>query len=787
MKRRLIGLTLVLAFLSGCSAYKEISPDPEIKPKINGFVRIKKKKENFKLEKGEKYYVVFAKPAKSRVYLMIENNIKPFSEYYFTDKFLKETGYKKIPDLTPDDENLSVFPLDTLHAKFYWIIENIAKDTLLYAKYRYIEAWRFGFERDYDKEFALFEKTKVEREKYRRVDLSEKLTDLQNRLSELEAKSDTLALLRRRVTAMEKYFPDEFRTAKDYDYKKYLIFSNDVEEEYLFQKKSLALLKTIVELKKSENQPDLFLQSVPLFYDFLASQTSIDNSLKNKVKEIIALRLKKIEDYYEKIALKKVDVEPFNLYPPLETVEKLYEATYGVVPQSFLRYKLFFENFDKNAIELQNYFEYEKRLKEYLAKAPKWLPSRFFDKALALVNKMAENLPEIRPSGFREFRQYTCVTVLTEKVKLIKRSLRKYEREFKEAGFVVAQINNLKKEGAYSEIISLLKNNSALVFLRKHYAFLDKDYIHATEKKIDAAFNAKNWALAENEIKKLFYFNSFLNPKKIEEYRDSVVFKRDQRLFKLVSVYTKARVDSIAEANIGAFENLEQIYSPETFAPLYVFRFDPRGEEFVKEKNAQLQNYVDKIKFYDYPEKSILKLYDEILRDKNNHGVEKARAILYHGRFYRGSNKKVKNIIDEFNMNIAKTIRAPKTYRKIFVVPVTDNPQGKNEYKFRVQLKIPTEAKFPVYEINIKLPKEIAKNAANEKWYDKITLDGKIIKNEGRIKIIAPSAENNYECKISPVQTDVTGRNILEVSFTFPSYKVYEISVMAQKPIIRKN
>ncbi len=787
MKSKLMIITTVALLLAGCSSYKELSPEPEINPKINGYIKIKDGKENFELEKGKKYYLAFKKPVRDNVYLMIKNNIKPFSEYYFTGKFLKEPGYKVIPHLTATEKELSVFPLDTLHKKFYWVIEKIEKDTILSAEYRYIESWRFGFERDYQKDFSLFNKVKIDREKYSEVNLSRKLTDLQSKLNQLRTKFDTLTALRQRAAAMEKYFPSEYRTAKDYDYKKYLIFENDVEEEFLFQKKSLSLLSAIVELKKTENQPELFLQNIPTFYNFLKNSATVDKSLKNKVKEIIASRLLEAEKFYEKTIIKKVDTEPFEMSPPLDEVANLYKEVNGFVPQSFLKYKEFFESFDKKANELKNYSEYEKQLKDYLSRAPKWIPERYFNKALNILNKMAENLPEVHPSSFGDFKNYTCVTILTAKAKKIKRGFRKFEREIKEANFVVAQINNLRKEGAYDEIISLLKNNTALVFLRKHYAFLDYDFLKNEEKKINGFLNEKNWARAENEIRKLSEFNRFLNEKEMTKRRDSLAVTKADRLFRLVKIYTQARIDSVLQTQTGAYENLDSLYLGKVFAPDFVFSFDPRGNEFVEQRNNELESYVNKIKFYEFPEKSILKLYNEILRNSNSDGVPKARAILYHARFYRGSNKKVKNIIDEFNVNVAKTIKQAKVYRKLYALPVTDNAKGENIYKFRVVLKIPTQAQFPVYEINIKLPEEIAKNAANQKWYEKITLNGEELKNEGRIKIIAPTASNDYECKISPVQMDAGGRNILEVTFKFPSYKIYEISVMAQKPLIRKN
>jgi hypothetical protein len=46
---------------------------------------------------------------------------------------------------------------------------------------------------------------------------------------------------------------------------------------------------------------------------------------------------------------------------------------------------------------------------------------------------------------------------------------------------------------------------------------------------------------------------------------------------------------------------------------------------------------------------------------------------------------------------------------------------------------------------------------------------------------------NNYEAQISPVQMDKDGRNVLEVRFKYPAYKIFKVSVMAQKPIIKKN
>ena len=144
-------------------------------------------------------------------------------------------------------------------------------------------------------------------------------------------------------------------------------------------------------------------------------------------------------------------------------------------------------------------------------------------------------------------------------------------------------------------------------------------------------------------------------------------------------------------------------------------------------------------------------------------------------------------MIAEADPAVAKWITKPKDYRKIFVIPVNETQQSKNSYKFRLNLKIPSDARFPVWDVNIKLPREVANSSGERQWFTKMTMNGKVLKNEGRFTISAPTRSNNYECKITPLQTNKEGNNILEVTFDHVSFKVLEVSVMAQRPIIGKD
>ena len=180
-------------------------------------------------------------------------------------------------------------------------------------------------------------------------------------------------------------------------------------------------------------------------------------------------------------------------------------------------------------------------------------------------------------------------------------------------------------------------------------------------------------------------------------------------------------------------------------------------------------------------------IYREFTRNINDRGVEKARAVVIHGQNYRGTNRRIKNLVAECDPYTPKWISRPTEYRKIYVLPTSTNPNGENQYMFRLNVRIPSKAKFPVFDVNLKLPSDIAAEATTSKWYDYITLNKEPLKPEGRFTITAPTAENNYEAQLTPVQMKASENNILEVQFTHPSFQVFEISTMSQRPIMRKD
>lgn len=234
-------------------------------------------------------------------------------------------------------------------------------------------------------------------------------------------------------------------------------------------------------------------------------------------------------------------------------------------------------------------------------------------------------------------------------------------------------------------------------------------------------------------------------------------------------------------------DNVPALYQDSSLVPVYRLTFSSSGPSTVAQRNGQIDQTITQIKYVRFPQTSVDAIYKDFLRNNASRGVEKARAIVEHGKMYRGTERQIKAIVEECDPTVAKWIVKPKDYRKVYALPVTSNRQGSNEYVIRYGLRIPSEAQFPVFDITLKLPADVAEKAAKEQWYKEITINKKPIKNEGRFRISAPRADNNYESLVSPVQMDKEGNNILEVRFMYPGFRVLEISAMAQVPIIRKN
>jgi hypothetical protein len=336
-------------------------------------------------------------------------------------------------------------------------------------------------------------------------------------------------------------------------------------------------------------------------------------------------------------------------------------------------------------------------------------------------------------------------------------------------------------------MLGLLKQKSHLTFLLAKYADLDKMSVEEQGRRIGEALSQMKWATSEKFLRQLHEDNNFLNPPEILPIKNAVVEEYEDSLYTRIDRYSRSRINKFVEENYKTVENVDSLYTDSVFLPAWDVTFSSGSKAELIQRKNDLIAHLAKTKENEFPSKAITLLYKDFLKRPNDNGVLKARAVVTHGKYYKGDNRKIKIRIAECDPWSMKWIVKPKQYRRVFALPITTKKHGTNTYKVRINVDIETEAKFPVYDVNIKLPKVIAQNAATQQWYDKITLNKKELKNEGRFTISAPTAATDYECQITPVQMTKGKGNILDITFSHKSFTVHPVSVMVQKPIIKKN
>jgi hypothetical protein len=359
--------------------------------------------------------------------------------------------------------------------------------------------------------------------------------------------------------------------------------------------------------------------------------------------------------------------------------------------------------------------------------------------------------------------------------------------ESRQAEVLVQQLNIMKLQNDFGGMESLLLSSKQLGFVLDKYKDLDRMSLDQQAKNIKSALSNTAWQLAESGLKKLHADQNYINPAAMLPLKESVVKELEDSLYTTIERVTRSRVNKFCEEKVTVLENVDSLYTDSVFLPVYDVKFSSGSQNHLIQKKDALIADLAKMKDFEFPAKAIKLCYEQFMKNPDDNGVLKARAVVTHGNHYKGDDKDLKIRIAECNPQYAKKISKPKDYRRVFALPITDNRKGKNKYYVRLNVDIPTDANFPVYDVNIKLPKEIAQNAATTQWYDEILLNKKPLKNEGRFTISAPSAANEYECQITPVQMNKDQNNILEINFTHHSFKAFPVSVMVQKPIIKKN
>jgi hypothetical protein len=787
MNKKAILLSFLFLYLIGCAAYKELEPEPAIKFFEDGYIELKEDEEFFELDKDDKYFIKFPAPLKSDIYLVLEIYPKPAISSYLTDKFDDGKGFiKKIPELIPESETHIVYTLDQSALNYFWVIESVYSDLVLECKYRFIAKWRYEFEDFHAQLLDKFDSNKVKRDIYNSLgtDIHSHQIALDEELQNIETKSANLKTTQSSLTDLEIILPENIKDSNDQAYLDFLQLQNDLNEEINFQNKYKAILTILKLEKESKGDPAKISGIIPEINTFYNS--SNPENVENEVTSLLTPQLNSVVSYFDSELLKKNDNNRIAL--DAKGLEEIFVHVGKTIPSNLKSESKYIENFNNRVEALDEVITELNQLKSDVKSSKSWPVNSYYSSVRSNLSKIRSKLPDRgTKTSFDIYSNTNSAKKLNSAISKLKNEINQLSKDYDRAGELVARINRYKKSSNYRDIIKILKDNSRLSFLRAQYSNVDELSLNQQKSSILSNLRQNKFAEVESGLRSLYNDNYFLNLKSAQKVKNKLIKSAEDTVRNRISRQSLKRANTFITDNYLKTSNVEQFYSNPVFSPIHDLTFTSGSTQKLNNFKQGLNTKLFDLKTKVFPEKAIEELYNIFTKDINSYGVQKARAIVIHGNNYTGTKKHIKNLAGECDPTASKWITKAKSYRKVYALPTTTIVSGENEYLFKFNVKIASEARFPVFDINIKLPKEVAKNASTKQWYESITMNGKVLKNEGRFSIVAPTAENSYECQITPVQMVKDADNILEVRFKHPSFKVFEISAMAQKPIIKKN
>ena len=798
MKIRCILLSALL-ITTGCATYKQLKPKPEPSPIEQGYLELKHDTKNFELKKEKRYFIQFPGAQDDHFYLILNIPEKKKIQTIFTSSLIDKKRYgEKIKDETPYPDSVSAYPIDKKTPMYFWLIDNVPENMVLNLRYRYAPQWRYKFETHYATFKNTLARNRVDRGIYNGIGAGVKLDGFNFALviDTVAKHTGELDKVHKELLAIESIFPANILNSKDVAYQNYLSLRKDLEDEIGFQTNYKNALDYFYKEFQSRANPLDFLAKADDFIGFFSSKDKYPENLRKEAKSVLKNDLDMLPAFYNQRLGSKSDIKPleeeFFRLSAFNKLGKLYETAGIEKSQEYGDLSQFMGDFQEKSRAASALADSLDKLGQYIKNIPQMPPDESFKTALARAEALQAMVPKQFDQHYGKYQNYQCAVALNQEILKLAGAIAGRLDQYRQAAMAVSQVNILKPQNDYRGMIGILKQYPQLGFLSDKYRDLDKMSITRQAGAIRSALGASLWAEAEGGLQRLHTDATFLNPAEVQSMKAGAVLDLEDTLYMKVERLTRAKVNKFLDEKVNTLENVDSLYADSVFLPAYNITFSSGSKADLVKRKTQLVADLAKMKANEFPAKAIKLLYEQFIRNPEDNGVLKARAIVTHGNHYtvadkKGEENEIRIRVAECNPLSAKWITKPKDYRRIFALPVSDNRHGKNKYMFRLNVRIPTEATFPVYDVNIKLPKELAQNAASSQWYDEISCNKKLLKNEGRFSITAPSAANDYECQVTPVQMNKDGNNILEVVFTANGFKVIPVSIMVQKPIIKKN
>ncbi|MFH1760285.1 MAG: hypothetical protein ABIA63_04215, partial [bacterium] len=773
---------------------KQLKPEPELSFVEQGYIQLKDGKKDFKLKKEKKYFIFFPAPGEKNFYIVLNISNKDKIESFFTSRLIKRKTFGQIiKDESPDLEKMSVYSAGNEVPEYYWLIDRVTEDVELNIDYRYVPQWRFKFENKHAEFAKTLEENLVDRGTYEEIGASFHFDsfDFTRAIDTVSAHSSLLDKVHKALLAIETIFPDTILNSKDTAYQHYVNLKKKLEDELNFQSRYLDVMRFFHNEFMTRGNPAGFLDHVVNFINYFSGKDRHTQNVVLESQTVMQGRLAEMVPFYDQSLSGKADARPFEpeIYrlPDFKNMGKLYEASGISAPPEYAALLKFINEFDSRSTALGNSGRSISQCIKSVDMLDSMPDNAFFGNIMSQLSEVQRMIPLQMNEEFGKYQNYACTKELNKKAAGLNMKVLKLLAQYLEAENTVKQVNELKEQKDYSGMLGLLKQKTHLAFLIDKYRGVDKMSVDEQAKNIRSGLENYYWYGAESGLRKLHLDKNYLDYDQIRPVKDQIVKELEDSLYIKVDNLSRYRVQKFCEEKAETLENIDSLYNDSVFLPAHDITFSSGTRSQLLQRKADLVEHLAKLKDNEFPAKSISLLYDQFMKNPYENGVLRARAVVAHGKYYKGDNQKIKMRIFECNPWLPKWITQPVKYRRVFALPITDNEKGSNIYLLRLNIRIPSEAKFPVYDVNIKIPKQIAGNAGKKQWYQKITLNKKPLKSEGRFTITTPGPSNDYECQITPVQMKKDNSNFLDIYFKHNSFNVYPISTMVQKPIIKKN
>ncbi|MBN1983522.1 MAG: hypothetical protein JW795_18440 [Chitinivibrionales bacterium] len=794
MRLKIWGLACLLVVIN-CATYKQLKPTPQLSSEERGYIELKKKESNnFELKKNKRYFIEFPAPQKDNFYLVLTVKNKENLRTFLVDQLVGKKVYgKKIADETTDAANMCVYPIHTRSPFFYWLIDGVSLDIVLQVNYRYVPQWRFKFENKYEEFKTISLENRADRDIYNTLGATYHFGefDFPKTISQLNTSLQALKDVNQQLADIASIFPSDILNSKDQAYQNYTELKASVEEEIAFQTNFMIVLEFFGTENQTRENTVALLENMEKLSSFFTHAKQFPDAVVQEAKKLIQRRLGEVVPYYDKLlATKKesavMDAETYNLNG-MAGVSMLYASSGMPIPEDFNLLNSFISQFNKQAAAVRSSFEKLKNTEKVVTQLEEMPANNFFPDIVSQLSQLQKSGPKLLGTEVGKYQSYPCTEKLNGDISQYAQAVESKVTQYTSAGQLVPELNAFKDQRDYRSMLALLKQNRHLGFLINKYKPIDRLSVEEQTRSAASLISQNSWAVAETKVRELHQDNNFLDLSAIAPLKESAVRQLEDSLYIKVDVLSRNRVQQFITQNLSTYANVDSLYADSVFTPVYELTFSSGSRGDLAQRKTSLYAHLQQMKELDFPGQAIKSLYSQFIQAPDDEGVLKARAIVTHGTYYKGKDQTVKLAIAECDPTAVKWITKPMEYRRVFALPTTSNRSRDNVYLVRLNIRVPSEAKFPVYDVNIKLPKELAQNAATTQWYEKITLNKKILKNEGRFTIVAPTAANNYECQITPMQVDKDENNILEITFRSPSFKPIVVSTMVQKPIIKKN